>query len=232
MDALEASDSVVRVRVMSQLAMALVVSHHQERGVVLSQHAVEMARRLNDRTALAVALHSRHWLLWARGSWRSAWPSPRRSSGWQTPGATMSSCSMGVWRLIDLLESGEMTVLDEELAASAQLTVALRQPFYQWWVAVFQAMLALLAGRSARPSTSPTGRPGLGQRVQDHTAVQSVLFTQLWIIRQEQGRVQELQALQPAARICPPISHGARLASHPGLSGQCPGAGGGGQACV
>ena len=32
------------------------------------QHAVEMARRLHDRTALAVALHSRHWLLWARGS--------------------------------------------------------------------------------------------------------------------------------------------------------------------
>jgi predicted ATPase len=45
LDALEASDSVVRVRVMSQLAMALVVSHHQERGVVLSQQAVEMARR-------------------------------------------------------------------------------------------------------------------------------------------------------------------------------------------
>ena len=37
----------------------------------------------------------------------------------------------------------------------------------------------------------------LGQRVQDHTSVQSVLFTQLWIIYQEQGRVQELQALQP-----------------------------------
>jgi sugar phosphate isomerase/epimerase len=63
LDALEASDSVVRVRVMSQLAMALVVSHHQERGVVLSQQAVELARRLNDHTALAVALHSRHWLL-------------------------------------------------------------------------------------------------------------------------------------------------------------------------
>ena len=68
LDALEASDSVVRVRVMSQLAMALFTIHHQERGVVLSQQAVEMARRLNDRTALAVALHSRHWLLWAHGS--------------------------------------------------------------------------------------------------------------------------------------------------------------------
>ena len=97
-----------------------------------------------------------------------------------------------------------MTMLDEELAAFAQLTVALRQPFYQWWVAVFQAMLALLAGRFGEAEHLAHRAAVLGQRVQDHTSVQSVLFTQLWIIRQEQGRVQELQALQPAARILPP----------------------------
>ena len=94
LDALEASDSVVRVRVMSQLAMALVVSHHQERGVVLSQHAVEMAR-LNDRTALAVALHSRHWLLWARGSMEERLAVATEIVRLADAGATMSSCSMG-----------------------------------------------------------------------------------------------------------------------------------------
>ena len=90
-----------------------------------------------------------------------------------------------------------MTVLDEELAAFAQLTVALRQPFYQWWVAVFQAMRALLEGRFGEAEHLAHRAAVLGQRVQDHTSVQSVLFTQLWIIYQEQGRVQELQALQP-----------------------------------
>jgi tetratricopeptide (TPR) repeat protein len=102
-----------------------------------------------------------------------------------------------VWRLIDLLESGEMTMLDEELAAFAQLTVALRQPFYQWWVAVFQAMRASLEGRFGEAEHLAHRAAVLGQRVQDHTSVQSVLFTQLWTICQEQGRVQELQALQP-----------------------------------
>jgi tetratricopeptide (TPR) repeat protein len=198
LDALEASDSVVRVRVMSQLAMALVVSHHQERGVVLSQHAVEMARRLNDRTALAVALHSRHWLLWARGSLEERLAVATEIVWLADAEGDHELVFHGrVWRLIDLLESGEMTMLDEELAAFVQLTVALRQPFYQWWVAVFQAMLASLAGRFGEAEHLAHRAAGLGQRVQDHTSVQSVLFTQLWIIRQEQGRVQDLQALQP-----------------------------------
>ena len=124
-----------------------------------------------------------------------------------------------------------MTVLDEELAAFTQLTVALRQPFYQWWVAVFQAMRASLEGRFGEAEHLAHRAAVLGQRVQDHTSVQSVLFTQLWIIDQEQGRVQELQALQPGGTyFATQYPHGARLASHPGLSGQCPGAGGGGQA--
>ena len=119
MDALEASDSVVRVRVMSQLAMALFVIHHQERGVVLSQQAVEMARRSTTvrrwpwRCAVGIG-YSGH-----TGAWRSAWPSPRRSSVWQTPGTTMRLEFHGrVWRLIDLLESGEMTVLMRSLRPS------------------------------------------------------------------------------------------------------------------
>ena len=141
LDALEASDSVVRVRVMSQLAMALFTLHHQERGVVLSQQAVEMARRLNDRTALAVALHSRHWLLWAHGSMEERLAVASEIVCLADAEGDHELVFHGrVWRLIDLLESGEMTVLNEELAAFTQLTVALRQPFYQWWVAVFQAM--------------------------------------------------------------------------------------------
>ena len=102
-----------------------------------------------------------------------------------------------VWRLIDLLERGEIAALDEEFAALAQLTAALRQPFYQWWVAVFQAMRALLEGRFGEAEHLAHQAAVLGQRVQDHTSVQSILFTQLWIIRQEQGRFQELQALPP-----------------------------------
>ena len=93
MDALEASDSVVRVRVMSQLAMALVVIH-QERGVVLSQQAVEMARRLNDRTAWPWRC-SRHWLLWAHGSMEERLAVATEIVRLADAGATMSSCSMG-----------------------------------------------------------------------------------------------------------------------------------------
>src|SRR5262249_26172955 len=103
-----------------------------------------------------------------------------------------------VWRLVDLLESGEMTVLDEEFTAFAQLTAALRQPFYQWWVAVFQAMLALLEGRFGEAEHLAHRAAVIGRRVQDQKSVQSVLFTQLWIICQEQGRFEELQALQPS----------------------------------
>ena len=198
LDALEASDSVVRVRVMSQLAMALAILHHQERGVVLSQQAVEMARRLKDHTALAVALHSRHWLLWARGSLEERLAVATEIVRLADAGGDRELVFQGhVWRLIDLLESGEMTVLDEELAAFTQLTVVLRQPFYQWWVAVFQAMRASLAGRFGDAEHLAHRAAVLGQRVQDHTSVQSVLYTQLWIIRQEQGRIQDLQALQP-----------------------------------
>ena len=58
-------------------------------------------------------------------------------------------------------------------------------------------MRASLEGRFGEAEHLAHRAAVLGQRVQDHTSVQSVLFTQLWIIDQEQGRVQELQALQP-----------------------------------
>ena len=135
-----------------------------------------------------------------------------------------------VWRLIDLLESGEMTVLDEELAAFAQLTVALRQPFYQWWVAVFQAMRALLEGRfgEAEHLAHRAAASASACRITPRSSP-SCLRNSGSSARSRDASRNSRRSSQ-AARILPPNIHGARLASHPGLSGQCPGAGGGGQA--
>ena len=68
---------------------------------------------------MAVALHSRHWLLWARGSLEERLAVATEIVRLADAGGDHELVFHGrVWRLIDLLESGEMTVLDEELAAS------------------------------------------------------------------------------------------------------------------
>ena len=56
LEALGEQDSVLRVRVLSSLARALIFAGREERGIVVGRAAIAMARRMGDTSALLVAL--------------------------------------------------------------------------------------------------------------------------------------------------------------------------------
>ena len=61
------------------------------------------------------------------------------------------------WLVIDLLEAGDRTAVEAQVAAFAAGADELRQPLFLWNVAVWRTMLALLDGRSGRRRAA--GRP-------------------------------------------------------------------------
>ena len=73
------ADSAERARVLARLALELsYAGTSTTRRATLSQHAVAMARRVGDPTALAAALHTRLLDLWGPAHSRSAWPPLRK----------------------------------------------------------------------------------------------------------------------------------------------------------
>ena len=127
------ADSAERAASSARLALELYAGISTARRATLSQHAVAMARRFGDPTALAAALHTRRLDL-----------QPGRPPG--APGHHLQMLQLAettgdrerymgartVERPADLLELGEMRTVDLELAAYLTLAQALRQPRYLW----------------------------------------------------------------------------------------------------
>ena len=65
-----------------------------------------------------------------------------------------------VERLADLLELGEMRVVDMELDAYLSLAQTLRQPRYLWYGQLMQTTLALMEGRFAEGEQLAPGGQG------------------------------------------------------------------------
>ena len=77
LELLPVEDSRVRTRVLTRLAAVLYYSPaSEERSIAITQEAVAMARRLDDRRALADALAAAQYAYWRRASPRdgSSWP--------------------------------------------------------------------------------------------------------------------------------------------------------------
>jgi tetratricopeptide (TPR) repeat protein len=91
-----------------------------------------------------------------------------------------------------LLELGEMPEAKRELDAMAKLAEELRQPAQEWLVGVDRARLALLQGRLAEAEGLIEQTRILGERAQSWNAAVSFRL-QLYVLRWEQGRLEEVQ---------------------------------------
>jgi len=184
-------DSLLRARVLGQLAAELVFSPERERRHARSREAVAIARRLGDPLGLGQALTLRLLaindpftlaerldltaelaVLAARvGSSEFAW-----SAAWHRTGA--------------LLESGDIVGAEQSLAEVERLAGELRQPFYKWWARMGRAMLAVLRG-------APDGEAEafaafeLGMAAGQPDA-EAPFGAQVYLLRHYQGRLGEL----------------------------------------
>jgi tetratricopeptide (TPR) repeat protein len=99
------------------------------------------------------------------------------------------------WLVVDLLESGDRDAVEAQVKAFEDGARQLRQPLYLWNAAVWEAMLALLDGRLEEAESLAVHALAAGARAESVTASQ-YYGVQLLAIRQEQGRMGELE--QPA----------------------------------
>jgi tetratricopeptide (TPR) repeat protein len=192
------ADSAERARVLARLALELsYAGTSTARRATLSQQAVAMARRVGDPTALAAALHTRLLDLWGPGALQERLATTTEMIQWaEATGDRERQMRGRVERLADLLELGEIRVVDLELEAYLSLAQTLRQPRYLWYGQLLRTTRALMEGQFAEGERLVQQALHLGQRVQPETAKHFFSVQSFWLHR-EQGR---LPALLPSVQ--------------------------------
>jgi tetratricopeptide (TPR) repeat protein len=176
-------DSALRARVLGRLAMELYWSTTREQRASISQQAVEMAHRLDDPATLAYTLHAT--LVALRG------PEHPQDRLAMTAEIIRLAETIGdkelvlrgyIWRVVALLELGDLQVVDQDMVAYAQRAEELRQPLYMWVLTIWKAMRAELRGNFAEAEQLAQQALAIGQRAQDSDAVQGFIV-QIFVIR-------------------------------------------------
>jgi DNA-binding SARP family transcriptional activator len=172
--ALDETDSALRVRVLARLAGALRDQHEREPRAALSAEAVAMARRIGEPASLAYALDGHCMaIFWPEN------PEERieiadeviRLAG--EAGDRERVAHARYYRMMFLLELGQMPQVKRELEGYAQLTQELRQPAQLWLLTATRATLALFEGRFEEGEALVSEALRLGQGAQRSDAVLS-----------------------------------------------------------
>ena len=190
--ALGEGDSPLRTRVMARLAVALhYYGGSRERRASLSLEAVETARRLGDRATLAYALNCRLLALWAPESAEERLASAAEILALaQDAGDAELGLESRQWRLMALLELGNMRAVNREMALYAEKAAELREPYFLWFSALWRAMRALLEGRFQEAERLAEQALAIGQR-RNPVAAQAYAG-QVAFVRWVQGRLDEV----------------------------------------
>jgi tetratricopeptide (TPR) repeat protein len=191
--ALPAGNSATRVRLMGRLACARRSDPDREPGAKLSEDAVEMARRLDDRATLAYALDAywgAHW--WydnaaARVELATELIRVARESG---DGERIAQALVA--QVAALLELGRIGAAETSLAELGRVADEIRQPSQQWWVPATRAMLALFRGQFGTAEQLMDKALRLGESTQRAEA-EGVFWAQSFWLRKEQGRAEGLE---------------------------------------
>ena len=207
--ALGEGDAALRARLLARLAMELSFSEQRERRAQLSEEALRLARGVGDTRGLGYALVARHWSLWgpANVDERLVAANDLLRLAESTHDERLEMQGRR-WRMIDLLELGDIDGVDVEIAAYEQLAARRRRPSEAAYSPLFRAMRHLLAGEFDAAAAFSERARRLGERVQDTNALQAHVLQQFALWR-ERGGVERHRGDRP-----PP---GRALPEHPGL---------------
>lgn len=191
LDGLSPDDSALRARVLARISLELTFSNENAPREFLSRQALEMARRLGDVTAVAIACRARWMALWGPDGLeeRSALSEEILSLARETGDRELELAGQAR-RITCFTESGDIRTADANIAAHARLAAELRMPYHEWVAATLHAGRALLDGsfevaeELAEKATSLL--PG-------RSNASSARLNQLTPIRWEQGRLGELR---------------------------------------
>jgi tetratricopeptide (TPR) repeat protein len=192
---LRQEDSPLRARLLARLSLELTFSGSEgtELRGSLSQQGVDMARRVGDPTALSDALRARWMAVWGPAGLeeRSTIAEEILRLARET-GDRETELAGRARRTASLVESGDIRAAEADIAAHARLAGELRMPFHLWTAATLRAMRTLLRGdlREAEKLADEA----LAMQP-DRPNARFAQLDQLVVIRWEQGRLAELQAV-------------------------------------
>jgi DNA-binding SARP family transcriptional activator len=195
--ALGDEDSTLRVRLLGRLAGGPLrdASADAGRRRALGAQALEMARRIGDPATLAYAL--------------SGYINSRVSPASVPDQVVLAkelvdvAFEMGdIERVIEghqyhlelSLELGDMSSANADLDALTRWAAELGQPAQKWLAGAYRTMLALLAGRFGEAERLIAETRSVGERAQSWSAGMTHDL-QLYVLRREQGRVEEMREL-------------------------------------
>jgi DNA-binding SARP family transcriptional activator len=192
--ALRGKQSVLRVRVLARLAGALRDQPSLEPRSSLSREAVEIARALGDEDALAYALVSLFMATWTPDAERLlgiAEEIRRLADATGDAERALQARWLAYIASLTLSETGRVAAMMEEHRVLAE---TLKQPALQWYSAVMRSVWALFRGHFSEAEQLAEAALELGGRSQAWDAGFSYR-TLLFVLRREQGRLEEVQEL-------------------------------------
>ena len=210
-------DSQIRVRVLSNLVRTRYFAEKRDTIDEWAREAVEIAERIAAPGTLFTALDSLHYArLVPEGLEERLAISARLPDLARRSGSARLAAFAHLWRAVDLLELPDLIGADAEIAGLDRLSKQLRQPFYRWIARGFRATRAQMSGRLSDAESLLTEAFRWGREAESPNAF--IFFgTQLFHLREEQGRADELLGLMakivaespalPVFRIGIPLIH-------------------------
>jgi tetratricopeptide (TPR) repeat protein len=193
LDAVGDSDPALRARLVARLAIELSFSEAGERRAALSGEAVELARKVGDARGLGFALVARHWSLWGPGNVQERLEAANdllRLA--EESGDERLALAGHRWRMIDVLELGDIDSADIEMEAFARIAERRRRVADILYVHIYRSMRLLFAGEFDRAEAEGHAAVVLGNRVQDPNTGNATLL-QSCTLRRERGRLERLE---------------------------------------
>jgi tetratricopeptide (TPR) repeat protein len=191
---LEGTEEPPVPEVMARLAEALTFSREAaQRRVGLARLAIAAARRRNDPAELARVLQHVHLPLWDPDNVeeRLAMSTEMESLARRSDDVGVSLAARG-WRLVHLMEIGDVEAFRREVADYAATAEELQQPVYRYVAHLRNTMCLLLEGRFGEAEECASKTMPLGEQAQVGTAAQA-FGAQMFHLRMIQGRLAELE---------------------------------------
>ncbi len=187
------SDPALRARLLARLAMELSFSDQRERRAELSSEAVDIAREVGDTRGLGLALVARHWSLWGPQNVQERLAASNDLLALAERSGDERLAMQGHrWRMMDLLELGDMDAVDIEIDAYMQIAARRRRLSDELYVHLYRAMRLMFAGEFEASEVEGTAAVRVGDRIQDTNTGNATLLLSL-MYRRERGRLERLE---------------------------------------